>query len=637
MEPVIIKEDLSQERLAQVQSLVEDLVNKKVLETPSLLPTQASGFTGVPPTEAPNSSITSQTKAKKYQICVIENGKLRIPEEDQEALFDSSVKNCSIDQVIYGAGTSIQTDEQKSDPTKSVPYQTTENKTDDKGNIPNSEPSSESSSNWTFHESKQPQSNNSDFPKVEPLDNDVMSSLLDYYRRFNERQLGIAVDKDAPRYTKSQETPVDIICDNDIIKEAVLRVGQKQEAGEIIREPTIIELDSEYDKEPEIGWKAVELERQRQEYTQINVEDGEEDVVEEFDCATLYQCKDRQNYEEEWIFGANFIEKTLQKRIDEDKIEQAKIKKWEKEDIVKLVQMLSQEREQRQKKASTRDDLVKKLDNFGNSEDFKGDSLFDALKRGEYVNDDASELKKMVSENCYKFKAQRVVSKNKKVYYGGDELVIVMDSIKNLFKFHWFWDAYDKLLGRWFTSHETLNYGRDSESRWFQWKTKLSQVRWLTDWLPHSWRVGITGKPIYRQMTNQSSEDAGSWSANSRDDSGIRNFVKNRRRKVFREKDEHTYPIIDEDCYGEETERADDESVVIDVDEGIMNEADDSESDYGFEEGLEGEVEDEEEQEDCKEERNDVDKVRHYEEEDVIANFRKMRSECPSPRRFYLD
>ena len=541
--PMIFPQDLSQENLAQVQALINSVTNQSPGDYAEKLQELMKGNFKLPTEEELNrlknssgsnsNTIQQQIFGNKYKICMIENGKIRFPDASQEEELIQASLSESMENLHQTKIPTTNTNEKKKPKVNQFSDEQIQTLLENikryhaRSGTADFSPPQDTKTSETTDNDELPK----EAPKVERLDNDIMNKLLDFYRKFNERQLGLASDKHTPRYVQSNEIPESVICDNDIIKEAIKRIRQKRELGEVIQEPTIIEIEDEVEY-----FKQVEEEERQTKKTseQIKIDikaensETEDELDEEFEDETddsdyedvNLQCKDKQNYKDEWIFATNFIEKTLQKKIDEGKRERVPKKKWDRKDIIKLVEMLSKKREQKKvgrewrgresSRPDRRDDMVYKIDELKGYEYEKKDSLFDRLKR-ERGGYDGQELRQFVAENSYRFRTSRPVSKDK-VYYGGDELLIVYEYITSIFNFSWLWNVYESTIGKWFDTYYRFGAnggiacGDDGEKRWFKWNFDLSPTKWFSRWFPSRWSFASTGKPIYKQVRYEETE-----------------------------------------------------------------------------------------------------------------------------------
>ncbi|KAF2361528.1 hypothetical protein FHG87_007724, partial [Trinorchestia longiramus] len=348
-------------------------------------------------------------------------------------------------------------------------------------------------------------------PSVERLDSDVMNKLLDYYRKFNERQLGLAINDQQPGYKPCTEDPTPVLCDNDIIKEAVIRVGQKQEAGDTIKEPTLLEDPDEDIMEPEskplnLNFKE-ESEEEAKEDEAVKRRNAERAEFDE-----IFDSLSHSFDEDFWMYGANFIEKALEKKIDGNVEEKrARRNRWGQDDILKLVHMLSTNYESVECHTEGawnsgayvahydeyRDDLVHKLEELYHGElqeKVYEESLFDRLKRAP-ASDDRQELRVLVAENSYFHRTGQALPR---VYQGGEELLAVRDTITHFFSFTWLWSIYDHWFGK--QTNKSKSSRNTTNSGWLSWFYDLPKLSSFTGWIQRKLTIPRSGKPIYKHV-----------------------------------------------------------------------------------------------------------------------------------------
>lgn len=521
--------------------------------------------------------------AKKYKICMIDNGKIVFPDERGKFCLDTS-DGCVIKEITDGKERK-DNDQNGQVDTNNDNIQSNDEKQESSTKASQAQKASKSSPSKSKPNKAQNEKQEFRKPPVERLDNNVMSKLLDYYRKFNERQLGLEVNEEQPGYRPSAEPPTPVICDNDIIKEAMMRVGQKQEAGLSIREPTLVASNDEDIMEPESKPHVeIKYSDQDEEEDEAAKEERERKEKEEFD--EMFANLSSQYNEESWMYGANYIEKALEKTIDGERKGKVRTNKWGQDDIFKLVEILSKnhnsgadENEIDWSKgayvahyADYRDDVVYRLEELydgGVYDHVYEETLFDRLKRAP-ASDDRSELRSLVAENSYFHRTGKDLQQLR-TYQGGDELVIVMDFIKRFFHIDWWWSLYTKWFPRQ-PSRRQRSTAVSTRNGWFNWLYNFPKIQALTAWFRRTFNLPTAGKPIYKHVEYQNT-DVVDWQKRYSTESQESRLLKNRRTRGHRNE---TVLDVEDDAKGDQTDRSCAKKSIstVEVDETFSEEMD---------------------------------------------------------------
>jgi len=281
--PMIIKDTLSKESTEDVQQFISSIINQSGScddgNNPNFGHTQLPNLGG------------------KYKVCVIQNGKLEIPDEEISNALKTRLE-CSDGSSFVGC--------HDNDPENSC-METEFDPSNPLGKLSNK--------CETADYSKQEATSQNDKPKES--DFDIFAKLLDHYRTFNEQQLGLYYQPNLPTYSRTKKRFDPIICEG-MIKEAIQRVNKKRDEGYIMKEPTITEEEKK------------ELFDDYAMYASI----PPEDVQELFHDISLQTAMSFDNYCDIVRVGDNKLERTLENEIDGTHMEQNK--KWEKNQVVEL-------------------------------------------------------------------------------------------------------------------------------------------------------------------------------------------------------------------------------------------------------------------------------------------------------------
>ena len=552
--PMILNDNLNNNSLNNVQNIISKFINEPISE--EFIP----DVERCPEIALPIGTGGDAATENKYKICVIEKEQIKFPEQTENSMNGSSNTDNEVKEENDGCFIDVS----------------------NKNEVNSSSMEADINYNLGTQQSKlsngfrevpsNPNAESNDSPNTEKVDDEVMGRLFDYYRKFNEKQLGLEVSSDIPTYSKGKKPPAPVICDN-IIKEAVIRVNENHEP---IKEPTIDESEHTTEQIFDVYAMYSKIETVNKEHEMaMNCNKARDDNV---SILNDLQCKDRHNYGDEWRYGANFIEKALQRRIDEGKKGQETSKKWDKNDIVKLVEMLSKKRDKSVKRPERewssrgagslyqdcRDDLLDQLEQIDAKKEY---TLFDQLKETSF-NDDSLELEQLLVENCNPHHNDKVIHSRHNVYHGGNELDIFKDYIKSAFNFSWLWNTYDKVVGKCFDGYQKganggIASGYDANSNWFRWKIRLNRVKSMSTWLSRGWFFGKKGKPIYKQVEYEKTNVI-TWQEKYASEIGDANSLKKRRLRNLPEETiidlEGTSPSAYEksiytESFGEEGER----------------------------------------------------------------------------------
>jgi len=525
--PLILKDTLNRKSTEDVTKFISNIINN-----PNASEIEIPGLNAA--------TLKNDTNPTKYKVCVIKNGKIEFSDEMTSDILPKISQQ--LPDLIQN--TSVRNENRNSKDKTSVLNENSKEKTSvliedlkEETNVTDDGTNSK--------ENVEPPPNGDSPAKSKHSDSDIFAKLVDHYRQFNEKQLGLKSHTNLPTYTRTANANIDTrpprnddepqVTSEEMIKEAVLRLNKKREEGEIMREPTI--TDNSYGTQPFGGGDYAM-------YSMIPKEPVCEPEI-QMSTENLTTLEMDMQLSNLMANKNNHIEKTLQNRIDTKNDTCNQNRKWKTDDVIDLAHIISKERERIVCKDShslngypmnaqadgNKDDIVSMI----NDEELSSSelSLFDRLKMSP-AKDDRRELQKFIKENCDPNKTDKVIHSKYNAYSGGEELNTVVNYTKGVFQINWLWNAYETIaekLSRPEKSKETkvevveepvksidetivtmpIEIENRNNNNWPKLRGGLEKIKQVSAWLSGGWLFSKTGKPIYKQLDYNGIDSGASW------------------------------------------------------------------------------------------------------------------------------